>query len=35
MTKNVLREYRDLKREEGELRHKEWLDNFNMEQERI
>lgn len=35
MTKNILKEYRDLKKEESEMKHKEWLDNFNHEQNRI
>lgn len=35
MTKNILREYRDLKREETDLRRREWIDNFNKEQTRI
>jgi hypothetical protein len=35
MTNDILTEYRDLKRIEDEMRHKDWLDNYQNEKERI
>ncbi len=35
MTKDVLKEYRDLKRVEGQMRQKDWLDNYQQEKEKV
>ena len=34
-TRDILQEYRDMKRVESDIRHKDWLSNYQQEQERI